>query len=111
MKQWIFVLTLLGLVSAPVFAAHTFGTKGPTKTAKQKTQEKITLNVPSMTCPVCPITVRKALEKVPGVSQVTVNFNQKTTTVLFNPSKTDAKALMKATQNVGYPSTVDNQKK
>ncbi|MGC9159545.1 MAG: cation transporter, partial [Terracidiphilus sp.] len=32
----------------------------------------VTLSVPGMTCPVCPITVRKALREVPGVEKVDV---------------------------------------
>ena len=35
--------------------------------------ETTTLKVPGMTCPVCPITVKKALQKVPGVSRIDVN--------------------------------------
>ena len=31
----------------------------------------VTLSVPTMDCPVCPITVKKALVKVSGVSQAT----------------------------------------
>ena len=29
--------------------------------------QTVTLNVSGMTCPACPITVKKTLEKVPGV--------------------------------------------
>ncbi|MHB2007099.1 MAG: cation transporter, partial [Acidobacteriaceae bacterium] len=36
-----------------------------------------TLKVAGMTCPVCPITVKKALQKVPGVSRIDVNYPQK----------------------------------
>ena len=37
----------------------------------------ITLDVTNMDCAACPITVRKALEKVPGVDSVKVNFKTK----------------------------------
>ena len=37
----------------------------------------VTLSVPTMDCPVCPITVKKALVKVSGVSQATVNFDNR----------------------------------
>jgi len=38
--------------------------------------QTVTLNVSGMTCPACPITVKKALAKVPGVSKVDVRFEK-----------------------------------
>ncbi len=64
----------------------------------------VTLNVSGMTCPACPITVKKALEKVPGVSKVDVRFEKKQVLVTFDDSKTNTDALVKATTNAGYPS-------
>ena len=65
-----------------------------------------TLDVTGMDCPVCPITVRKAIEKVPAVSSVKVDFKTKRAVVLFDPAKTVPDALTKATADAGYPSTV-----
>jgi len=64
----------------------------------------ITLNVSCMTCAACPITVKKALEKVPGVSKVEVRFEKKQVLVTFDEVKTNADALVKATTDAGYPS-------
>jgi mercuric ion binding protein len=64
----------------------------------------VTLNVSGMTCPACPITVRKALEKVTGVSKVDVQFEKKQVLVTFDDAKTNTDALVKATTNAGYPS-------
>ncbi|HCP6936041.1 TPA: cation transporter, partial [Escherichia coli] len=36
--------------------------------------QTVTLAVPGMTCAACPITVKKALSKVEGVSKVDVGF-------------------------------------
>ena len=66
----------------------------------------ITLDVKNMTCAVCPITVRKALEKAPGVQSVKVDLGAKTATVTFDPDKADAAALIKATTEAGYPASV-----
>jgi mercuric ion binding protein len=41
------------------------------------TLQTITLEVKNMTCMVCPITVKKALEKVPGVTSAIVIFDKK----------------------------------
>lgn len=62
------------------------------------------LKVPGMTCPTCPITVKKALQQVPGVSRITVRYPQKEVTVTFDNKKTNEAALEKATMDAGYPS-------
>jgi mercuric ion binding protein len=64
------------------------------------------LDVQNMTCALCPVTVRKSLEKVPGVSQAKIDFEKKTATVSFDADKTSPAALIKATTDAGYPSTV-----
>jgi len=66
----------------------------------------IVLDVPGMTCKFCPITVRKALKKVPGVIDVKAEFKNKTATVTFDPTKTNTETLLKTTTNAGYPSTL-----
>jgi mercuric ion binding protein len=70
----------------------------------------ITLSVPGMYCEVCPITVRKALEKVPGVSRVSVSFEKKEAVVTFDDAKTSIKALEDATFEAGYEPTVKGEK-
>jgi mercuric ion binding protein len=74
--------------------------------ARAATPKTVTLDVAKMTCEVCPITVKKALEKVPGVSGVKVNFEKKTATVTFDPDKAQPETLTNATTNAGFPSTV-----
>lgn len=66
----------------------------------------ITLDVPGMTCKFCPITIRKALKKVPGVIDAKADYDSKTATVTFHPDKTTVEALTRATANAGYPSTL-----
>ena len=69
------------------------------------TPQTATLNVQNMTCELCPVTVKKSLEKVPGVSQAQIDFAKKTATVTFDADKTSASALVRATTDSGYPST------
>ena len=66
----------------------------------------VILSVPSMDCPVCPITVKKALTGVKGVSQADVNFGKRQATVTFDDAKTNTAALTQATKDAGYPSVV-----
>jgi mercuric ion binding protein len=64
----------------------------------------VTLNVSGMTCEACPVTVKKALQKVPGVSKIEVQYEKKQVVVTFDDTKTNIDALVKATTNAGYPS-------
>ena len=70
------------------------------------TPKTVTLAVQNMTCELCPITVKKSLEKVPGVSAVKVDFDRKRAIVTYDADKAQPEALTKATTNAGYPSTV-----
>ena len=65
----------------------------------------VTLVVPSMDCPVCPITVKKVLTQLPGVSQVSVNFGQRQAVVMFDDARTNVGALIQSTKDAGYPAT------
>lgn len=65
----------------------------------------VTLDVPGMYCAVCPITVRKALGKVPGVIKATASFEKKEAVVTYDDTKTKVENLLGATFEAGYPST------
>ena len=71
----------------------------------------VTLNVSKMTCEACPITVKKALQKVPGVSKIDVLYEKKQAVVTFDDAKTNVDALVKATTNAGYPSEPEKTSK
>ncbi len=66
----------------------------------------ITLSVENMTCTMCPITVRKSLDKIPGVIAASADYETRTAKVTFDPAQTDVEALTEATANAGYPSTL-----
>lgn len=77
--------------------------------AQAAESQTVTLDVPGMTCKFCPITIRKALKKVPGVTNAKADFDSKTATVTFDPDKTSVEELTKATANAGYKSTLRQQ--
>ena len=66
----------------------------------------VTLNLPTMNCAMCPITVKKALSKVKGVTKAEVSFEHKQAVVTFEDTQTSAGKLIEATTNAGYPSTL-----
>lgn len=68
--------------------------------------QTVTLSVPGMTCAACPITVKKAISKVEGVSKTDVNFDKREAVVTFDDARTSVQKLTKATEDAGYPSSV-----
>jgi mercuric ion binding protein len=81
--------TLATLIAAPAWAAP----------------QTVTLAVSKMTCAACPITVKTALSRVPGVTEVSVSLEKKQVTVVFDNAQTTVAALTRATTDAGYPST------
>ncbi len=67
-------------------------------------ERTVILKVDNMTCALCPPTVKKSLERVPGVTKVQVDLDKQTAVVTFDDAKSDIQALTKATTNAGYPS-------
>ena len=72
----------------------------------QAATQTVTLAVPSMDCPVCPITIKKALTKVPGVTDTKVDFDKREAVVTFDDAKATVEQLTQSTGNAGYPSSV-----
>ena len=67
----LFASLALAAVVAPVWAAT----------------QTVTLSVPGMTCSACPITVKKAISKVEGVSKVKVTFEPREAVVTARRGK------------------------
>jgi periplasmic mercuric ion binding protein len=88
----------LGSMSVAALVAAGVAFAAPPQTA--------TLAVENMTCGTCPIVVKKALERVPGVSSTTVDFDKKTATVTFDPDKASSAKLTQATTEAGFPSKI-----
>ena len=95
----------LVLAAAGLFGS---GTTNPLSTPSAAAQGAPTLQqgvfaIENMTCALCPMTVKKAIAGVPGVKSVTVDFDAKTATVLFDPAKATVSAIIQASTNAGYP--------
>lgn len=67
----------------------------------------ITLYVDKMTCNMCPVTVKKALKKIDGVTEVMAKYEGEGNgwaKVTFESSKVSVDDLTFATEEAGYPS-------
>ncbi|MEX0741385.1 MAG: mercury resistance system periplasmic binding protein MerP [Phycisphaeraceae bacterium] len=90
MRKLLASFALATLVATPVWAA--------TRT--------VTLSVANMTCSACPITVKKALSRVEGVSKIDISAKTHEAIITFDDSKASLQKLTEATGNAGYPSIV-----
>ena len=79
-------------------AAMSFTTEAANRTA--------TLAVKNMSCVTCPITIRTALKRAPGVRSAAVDFKTKLAVVSFDDTRTSAKALAKVSTDIGFPASV-----
>ncbi len=68
-------------------------------------EQTVTMSVEKMSCATCPLTVRKAMEKVDGVVEVEVDYDTKVATVTFDDASTTAAEVAQASTDVGYPAT------
>jgi mercuric ion binding protein len=84
-------LLVLAMLSLPAFAGES---------------KVVQLDVSGMTCSLCPITVKKALEHVPGVFDAKADLATKSAQARYDPQKTSPAALAKAVSDAGFPAAV-----
>lgn len=94
------VLVLLAVSGAPAITAI------PATAQSVATEQTVTFTVDNMTCALCPVTVKAAMEGVEGVRAVDIDFEARTATVIFDPAATSADAVATASANAGYPARV-----
>jgi mercuric ion binding protein len=81
-------------------------TTGPALAVEPK---HATLDVPSMFCSLCQISVRKALERVPGVVEARADNKTKRAEVKYDADKISAEEVAAALSKAGFPATVRAQ--
>ncbi|KQN25800.1 hypothetical protein ASE86_06245 [Sphingomonas sp. Leaf33] len=69
-------------------------------------ERSTSFKVGNLTCPTCPIAVKTAMSRVPGVSRVTVDFTTKVATVTYDPARATPTAIAAASTKVGYPARI-----
>ncbi|MCX7074453.1 MAG: heavy metal-associated domain-containing protein [Methylococcales bacterium] len=66
-------------------------------------EQSVMLSISGMPCAVCPVTIKKSLQKVEGVKTVSVSYENKTVAIVFNDQIASIEKLLKAAENSGYP--------
>lgn len=94
-------LGVAGFGAVTFLPAITAQAQGGTEATSTLSSQVFTID--NMTCAMCPVTVRTAMEGVSGVRSAQVDFDAKTATVIFDPSQTNVAAIAAASTNAGYP--------
>jgi mercuric ion binding protein len=75
-------------------------------------EKTVVLNVKNADCVLCPPIVKQSLVRVPGVKAVAIKQADRmapfVATITFDDAVTTVPALIAATTNAGYPSSVAN---
>lgn len=66
----------------------------------------VLLDIKGMDCASCPLTVKVALRKIPGVAEVEVDYKSQSAKVRFNPAQTQTAVIAKTVTDMGYTATV-----
>lgn len=83
------IITLFVLIAQPAAAA----------------ERSAQLAIANMSCALCPITVKSAISRVPGVIAVAVRTDPGEAIVTYDDRQTDLGAIAAASTNAGYPAT------
>lgn len=98
------IIGLAVLAIAGGGVALALGTAGADRTAAAATaQAQATFAIENMTCATCPITVKKAMSGVSGVTAIEVDFATKTARATYDLGRTNSAAIAAASTNAGYP--------
>ncbi|XRK15259.1 copper ion binding protein [Elusimicrobium posterum] len=73
--------------------------------------EKRIFNITGMTCSACSARVEKAVAKMDGVKEVSVNLLKNTMSVTFDAAVTNTQEIIKKVEDTGYGATLQNAKK
>ncbi|MEL7187476.1 MAG: cation transporter [Pseudomonadota bacterium] len=75
-----------------------------------ETNQTVKFEVAKMTCATCPIAVKKAMQRVNGVIDVSVSYDDKVAIVTYDSALTTPKKIGQASTDVGFPATLKTGK-
>lgn len=99
MKKLI-AFTLFAVMAAPIVTAI------PAAAQSVAAEQTVIFTIDNMTCALCPVTVKRAMEGVEGVRAVEIDLNARTATVVFDTAATSTDAIATASANAGYSARV-----
>jgi copper chaperone len=110
MKRMLLSLAGAGLLGT--LAVYTLRLPAAEATPRAATEMKraevdsVTLHVEGMTCGGCAISTRVVLERLPGVKEATVRYEEKSAVVTYDPDRVSVQQMIAAVKTLGYTATV-----
>lgn len=102
-------LVLAGIATVALMVAGSETVAAQPDAAKDVTPvadtKQARFRVDGMTCGSCSLAVKMAAQKVPGVSKAGASNEKKTAWAVYDPGKTNPKAIAAAISKAGYPAT------
>jgi periplasmic mercuric ion binding protein len=85
---------------------HSFDAASGNGCGFRRAAQQVVLDVPEMNCSLCPVTVKKALRRVPGFLDAQVDLDTRRAVVRYDDAKATPGRLASAVTNAGFPATV-----
>jgi len=105
-KKFLAIVTILAflLMAFPSYSNLFFPKTPATQVVvvDKNTVQQVKLNITGMDCQACSKTINLALSRVPGVLKYNTDYQQASSTVMFDQSKTSQQAIVKAVNETGY---------
>jgi len=103
MKKTLLISLAMFAMAGGGVAYAVSGTQQNRPATSATAQRQTTFAIENMTCATCPITVKKAMKGVAGVTAVAVDFAAKTARATYDARRTNVAAIAAASTNAGYP--------
>lgn len=102
----VIAVVVMGLAGLAAFSSNNIRADVPDVAVASNEAQTRVFAIEKMTCAACPFTVKKAMARVEGVKEVTVDFEAKTATATFDPVIAKVEDIANASTDVGYPATL-----
>ncbi|MDE3181855.1 MAG: mercuric transport protein MerTP [Bacteroidota bacterium] len=105
-KKFLAIVTILAflLMAFPSYSNLFFPKTPATQVVvvNKNNLQQVKLNITGMDCQACSQTINLALSNVPGVLKYNTDYQQASSTVMFDQSKTTQQAIVKSVNETGY---------
>lgn len=105
------VLVRMLLFFAPITVPLLPGSSGFVAESEAQNSSWVTLRIDGMTCGSCAAAVKVKLEKIDGVREARVSFDEKRARVVYNAHKVTPPRMIEAIRELGYKARVDEERR
>jgi mercuric transport protein len=107
---WLITPLVIVLLAAPYVLPYVLAGQETDARSTPGELRQVVLDVEGMTCPVCPVTVRKSLTALNGVVGVEVTLEPPEAIVRYDPAKVSVEDFLQATKDAGYTSSIKQER-